>query len=81
MVGSNKKRMKNFVQSVLVPLFFRMSDQTDSIAKVQISKLTTDREEGVLTPHGWPGHQGQGLLAAGSPPPVQPTGRVPADPA
>ncbi|KFW00006.1 hypothetical protein N327_13632, partial [Fulmarus glacialis] len=32
-VGSGKKRMKNFVQSVLVPLFFRMSDQTDSIAK------------------------------------------------
>ncbi|KAK4806342.1 hypothetical protein QYF61_017211 [Mycteria americana] len=79
-VGSNKKRIKNDMWRVLVPLFLRMSDQTDSVAKVQISKLTTDTEKGMLTPHGWPGHQGQGLLAAGSPPPVQPLGRVPADP-
>lgn len=58
--GRYRKRMKNYARSVLVPLFLRMSDQTDGVAKVRISEPSTDPEKGVLTPHGWPGHQRQG---------------------
>lgn len=47
----------------LLPLSFHMSDQTHSVAKVQISKLSSNTGKGVLIPQGWPGHQGQGLLA------------------
>ena len=42
-MGSGKKRRKNDMRRVLVPLFFRVSDQTDSVAKVKISKLTERR--------------------------------------
>lgn len=34
-VGRDKKKMKNKVQRVLLPLFLHMSDQTESVAKVQ----------------------------------------------
>lgn len=34
-VGRNKRKMKKQVQAVLLPLFFRMNDQVDSVAKVQ----------------------------------------------
>ena len=34
-VGRNKKKMVKTVQSVLLPLFFYMSDQIESVAKVQ----------------------------------------------
>ncbi|KAK2521516.1 hypothetical protein Q9233_010760 [Columba guinea] len=34
LVGNNKRKMKNMVRLGLLPLFFRMSDQTQSVAKV-----------------------------------------------
>lgn len=49
-VGNDKKRMKKKVQRGLIPLFFHMCDETDSVAKVEISKLATDTGKGVLTP-------------------------------
>lgn len=64
-VCCHKKRMKNKVWRVLVPLFFHMSDQTQSVAKVQISKLASDMGKGVMTSRGWPRRHGPGLLAAG----------------
>ena len=64
-VGNDKQQMKENVQKGLLPLFFRMSDQMESVAKVQISNTTSAAGKGVLTPQGWPGHQG-GARAAGS---------------
>ncbi|XP_064894280.1 uncharacterized protein LOC135575982 isoform X2 [Columba livia] len=75
----NKKRIKSYVHRALLPLFFRLSDQSNNVAKVQISTLSTEAERGVLTAHRWPGHQGTGLLATGSL--LQPIGRVLTDPA
>ncbi|KAK4806335.1 hypothetical protein QYF61_017204, partial [Mycteria americana] len=43
-VGSNKKRMKNDMWRVLVPLFLRMSDQTDSVAKASGEALLAAAE-------------------------------------
>ena len=34
-VGRDKKKMKNKVQRVLLPLLLRMSDQMENVAKVQ----------------------------------------------
>lgn len=45
-VRRDKRRMKKKIQRVLVPLFFHMNDQTESVAKVQISKLNSDRGRG-----------------------------------
>lgn len=42
LVGNNKRKTKNRVRLGLLPLFFHMSDQTQSVAKVQISKLSSD---------------------------------------
>jgi len=39
-VGNDEKMMKIKVWSFLVPLFFHMSDRVDSVAQVQISKLS-----------------------------------------
>jgi len=39
-VGIEQKVMKSTVWSLLIPLFFHMSDQVDSVAQVQISKLS-----------------------------------------
>jgi len=39
-VGDDEQMMKTKVWSFLVPLFFHMSDQVDSVAQVQISKLS-----------------------------------------
>lgn len=60
-VGNDKKRMKKKVQRGLIPLFFHTCDETDSVAKVEISKLATDTGKGVLNPR----HQRQELLARG----------------
>lgn len=67
------------MQSALVPLLFRLNDQLPSVAKVWISRLTpgmgrTDTSQGSQG-------LGQGLLAVGRAPPVQPLGRIPAEPA
>lgn len=64
-VGNDKQQMKKIVRRSLLPLFFRMSDQTESVAKVQTSDLSSDAGKGVLTPQGWPAHRG-GARAAGS---------------
>ena len=64
-VGNDKQQMRKNVRRSLLPLFFHMSDQTESVAKVQVSNLTSDAGKGVLTPRGWPAHQG-GARAAGS---------------
>ena len=58
--------MKNKVWRGLVLLFFHMTDQTQSVAKVQISKLDSDMGKGVMTSQRWPRRCGQGLLAAGT---------------
>lgn len=49
-VGNDKKRMKKKVRRGLIPLFLHMCDETDSVAKVEISKLASDTGRGVLTP-------------------------------
>ncbi|KAM6054250.1 uncharacterized protein VSU04_010772 [Chlamydotis macqueenii] len=41
-VGKNKSQVKVPVRMGLLPLFFHMSDQVQSVAKVQISKLSRD---------------------------------------
>lgn len=65
-VGSSK-RSNSYLRSVLIPLFFHMSDQSPGVAKVQISRLSSDTDGG-------------GLLAVSSAPPAQPVGKVPAEP-
>ena len=57
----NKKKMKKQVQRVLLPLFVHMNDQMESVAKVQ-RPATSVVGKGMLTPQGWPGRNGQGLL-------------------
>lgn len=57
-LGSATQRVKRCAQRSLLPLFFHMSDQSESVAKVPLAK-------GLLTPRGWPGQQG-GARAAGS---------------
>lgn len=65
-MGCNQKRNSD-IRSVLIPLLFRMSDQSPGVAKVQISRLSSDTGKA-------------GLLAVSSAPPAQPVGRVPAEP-
>ncbi|MCQ4179625.1 hypothetical protein FK518_29215 [Klebsiella pneumoniae] len=38
----NRRQMKRTARMGLLPLFFHMSDQVQSVAKVQISKLSRD---------------------------------------
>lgn len=64
-VGRDKQQMKQHVWRSLLPLLLHTSDQSESVAKVQISNLSSEMGKGVLTPQGWPGHQG-GERAAGS---------------
>ena len=45
-----QKEMKRTVHSSLLPLYFRMRDQSESVAKVQISELTSYVDKGVPTP-------------------------------
>lgn len=49
-VGNDKRRMKKKVRRGLLPLFFHMHDETDSVSKVEISKLASDTGKGVRTP-------------------------------
>ena len=63
-VGRNKKRMKKQVRRVLLPLFLRMNDQTESVAKVQWS-ATSGMGRGVQTPQGWPGTRTAGRRSLG----------------
>lgn len=50
-----QKKMKRTVHSSLLPLYFRMRDQSESVAKVQISELTSYVGKGVPTPQGCSG--------------------------
>lgn len=59
----HKRQMKKIVRRGLLPLFFHLSDQTQSVAKVRMSYLT--RGTSILTPQGLPGHPGPGLKAIG----------------
>ena len=63
-VGNNRRQMRDKVRMGLLPLFFRMSDQTQSVAKVQISKLSSDA--GKRPPHAW-ARASPSFLRAGSP--------------
>ena len=47
-----KKEMKRTVHNSLLPLYLHMGDQSESVAKVQISELTSYVGEGVPTPQG-----------------------------
>ena len=49
--GNNKRRMKTNARMGLLPLFLRMSDQTQSVAKVQLSKLSSGA--GKRAPAAW----------------------------
>lgn len=42
-VGNDKQQMRKTVRRSLLPLFFHMSDQTESVAKVQVSNLSVMR--------------------------------------
>lgn len=59
-VEKDKRMMKKKVQRGLIPLFFHTHDGTESVAKVQISKLARDTGKGMLSP--WT----SGARAAGS---------------
>ena len=65
-VGNDKRQMKKNARRSLLPLFFHMSDQSESVVKVQFSNLTSDVGKGVLTPQGLPGHPGGARAATGS---------------
>ena len=41
MVGNSKRQMRKNMQMGLLPLLFHMSDETQSMAKVQLSKLSS----------------------------------------
>ena len=60
-VGNNKRQMRDKVRMGLLPLFFRMSDQTQSVAKVQISKLAVmqGRDPHMLGPGHVPASKGR----------------------
>lgn len=45
-VGKEKKWMKNYVHSVLVPLILRMNDEAPKVGQVLMSKLSTDTDRG-----------------------------------
>lgn len=50
-----KKEMKRTVHRSLLPLYFHMRDQSESVAKVQISELSSYVGKGVLMPQGCSG--------------------------
>ncbi|XP_071886050.1 maestro heat-like repeat-containing protein family member 7 [Anas platyrhynchos] len=49
------KKMKRTVHRSLLPLYFHMRDQSESVAKVQISELSSYVGKGVLMPQGCSG--------------------------
>lgn len=59
----HRRQMKKIVRRGLLPLFFHLSDQTQSVAKVRTSDLT--RGTSTLPPQGLP--CGEARLAARSP--------------
>ena len=59
----HKRRMKEIVRRGLLPLFFHLSDQTQSVAEVRISYLATGTS--IPTAQGSRGHPGPGLKAVG----------------
>lgn len=59
----HKRQLKKVVQRGLLPLFFHLSDQTQSVAKVRMAYLT--RGTSRLTPQGLPGCPGPGLKVIG----------------
>ncbi|XP_035170188.1 uncharacterized protein LOC118159728 isoform X1 [Oxyura jamaicensis] len=60
---SQRKEMKRAVHSSLLPLYFRMRDQSESVAKVQISELTSYVGKGVPTPPGCLGESLSGSMS------------------
>ena len=55
MLRQRKKEMKRRVHRSLLPLYFHMRDQSESVAKVQISELSSYVGKGVLMPQGCSG--------------------------
>ncbi|XP_071896307.1 maestro heat-like repeat family member 5 [Anas platyrhynchos] len=55
MLWQRKKEMKRTVHRSLLPLYVHMRDQSESVAKVQISELSSYVGKGVLMPQGCSG--------------------------
>ena len=55
MLRQRTKKMKRTVHRSLLPLYFHMRDQSESVAKVQISELSSYVGKGVLMPQGCSG--------------------------
>lgn len=68
----HKRQLKEVVRRGLLPLFFHLSDQTQSVAEVRMAYLT--RGTSRLTPQGLPGRLATGLKATGHLARVSPQG-------
>lgn len=62
-VGNDKQQMKKNLWRSLLPLFFHMSDQNESVAKVPISNLSSDAGKGGLGTGGAGRGSGQARAA------------------